>query len=172
MRIKMKKLVYVLVASLCFVGASAHAEMKIAVVDTVRAILATEEAKVLIDAASKEVESERSSLQALAEKINSLTEKLQKDGEVMSDAERRSTQKEIEDARIDLDFNGKKLQKEAQDKQSEILQVLAPKYEKVLKDLIEVEGIDMIITPNALEYANSIHDITRRVTEKMNETKN
>ena len=167
-----KKYAFPFVAAALLWAQGAQAEMKIAVVDTVRAILATEEAKVLIEAASKEVESERVQLEDMAKEVQALSEKLQKDEEVMSNAEKRRTQKEIDDLRIDLDFGAKKLQKQAQDKQNEILQVLAPKYEKVLKDLIDVEGIDMIIAPNAVVYANSIHDITRRLTEKMNEQKN
>ena len=166
-----KKFAYVMAICTVMLSSNVHAEMKIVVVDTVRAILATEEAKVLIEAASKEVEAEQSALRNLAEKTNGLTERLQKDGEVMSDAEKRQIAKEIENNRIELDFGTKKLQKEAQDKQNEILQVLAPKYEKTLKDLIEVESIDMIVSPNSVVYANSIHDITRRLTEKMNETK-
>lgn len=164
-----KKLVLPLFATVMFWAPVAQAEMKIVVVDTVRAILATEEAQVLIEAATKEVESERVELEGLASQFQSLQERLQKDADVMSDAEKRKVQKDMEDIRIDIDFGSKKLQKEAQDKQNEILQVLAPKFEKVLKDLIEVEGIDMIVAPNAVVYANSIHDITRRLTEKMNE---
>ena len=164
-----KKLAFPVVAAAMFFAQTAQAEMKMVVVDTVRAILGTEEAKVLIDAASKEVEAERVELEDMAKQVQSLSEKLQKDGEVMSNAEKRKTQQEIDDLRIDLDFGAKKLQKQAQDKQNEILQALAPKYEKVLKDLIDVEGIDMILAPNSIVYANSIHDITRRLTEKMNE---
>ena len=62
-----------------------------------------------------------------------------------------------------------KIQKIAQDKRQEILQTLAPQYDKVLKDLIQVDQIDLIVQPNALQYANPKHDITKRVTEKMNE---
>ncbi len=167
-----KKYVLPMVAAVLMWAPAAQAEMKIVVVDTVRAILATEEAKVLIDAAAKEVEEERVELEGLAKKFQELQERLQKDAEVMSDAEKRKAQKDMEDYRIDIDFGSKKLQKEAQDKQNEILQVLAPRFEKVLKDLIEVEGIDMIVAPNAVVYANSIHDITRRLTEKMNESQN
>jgi Skp family chaperone for outer membrane proteins len=61
------------------------------------------------------------------------------------------------------------LQKEAQDRRQEILQALAPKFDKVLKDIIQVDQIDLILAPNALQYANPKHDITRRVTEKLNE---
>ena len=76
---------------------------------------------------------------------------------------------DIEDMQIDLQFRSQKLQKEVQDKRQEILQALAPKFDKVLKDIIQVDQIDLILAPNSLQYANSKHDITRRVTEKLNE---
>ena len=59
-----------------------------------------------------------------------------------------------------------KAAKTAQDKRQEILQTLAPKYDKVLKDLIQIDQIDMILA-SALQYANDKHDITRRVVEKL-----
>jgi Skp family chaperone for outer membrane proteins len=48
---------------------------------------------------------------------------------------------------------------------------LAPKYDTVLKDLIQIDQIDMILAPNSLQYANDKHDITRRVVEKLNEAR-
>ena len=55
------------------------------------------------------------------------------------------------------------------DKRQEILVALAPKFEKVRTDLIQIEGYDMIIAPNALVYANPKNDITKKITERMNE---
>ncbi|GIS20324.1 MAG: hypothetical protein CM15mP120_22400 [Pseudomonadota bacterium] len=98
-------------------------------------------------------------------------QKLQKDGEILSDADKRKIIKDIESMQADLQFGSQKLQKTAQDKRQEILQTLAPKYDKVLKDLIQIDQIDMILAPSALQYANDKHDITRRVVEKLNEAR-
>jgi outer membrane protein len=155
---------------LAFLGAStAAAEMNIVVLDTVRAILESDEAKVLADAANKEMEAEQTELRDLAQQMQDLNGKLQTDGEVMSNTEKRKLQKDIEDMQIDLQFRSQKLQKEVQDRRQEILQALAPKFDKVLKDIIQVDQIDFILTPQSLQYANTKHDITRRVTEKLNE---
>ena len=154
---------------LLFGAGSAYAEMNIVVLDSVRAILESDEAKVLAEAANKEMEAEQNELRGMAEQMQELNNKLQTDGEVMSDTEKRGIQKEIENMQIELEFGPKKLQKEVQDKRQEILQALAPKFDKVLKDIIQVDQIDFILAPNALQYANSKHDITRRVTEKLNE---
>jgi outer membrane protein len=164
-----KKFAQLAVVSMLLSASVAHAEMNIVVLDSVRAILESDEAKVLADAANKEMEVEQTELRGMAEDMQALNTKLQTDGEVMSATEKRKVQKDMEDIQIDLQFRSQKLQKEVQDKRQEILQALAPKFDKVLKDIIQVDQIDLILAPNALQYANTKHDITRRVTEKLNE---
>ena len=128
-----------------------------------------EEAQALLAQAQKELQAEQDELQALGEEIVALQEKLQTDGEVMSATEQRKLQKDIEDKQIDYQFLGNKLQKEVNDRRQELLQQMVPKIDVVLKDLIELEGYDMIMERGSLRYVNSKHDITRRVTEKLNE---
>jgi outer membrane protein len=152
-----------------FAATSAAAELKIAVLDTQRALIESEEAQALLAQAQQELQAEQDQLQALNDEIVALNEKLQKDGEVMSPAEQRKLQKDIEDKQIDLQFLGNKLQKEVNDRRQELLQQMVPKIDVVLKDLIDLEGYDMIMERGSLRYVNSKHDITRRVTEKLNE---
>ena len=154
---------------LLFAATSAAAELKIAVLDTQRALIESEEAQALLAQAQQELQSEQDQLQALNDEIVALNERLQTDGEVMSPAEQRKLQKDIEDKQIDLQFLGNKLQKEVNDRRQELLQQMVPKIDVVLKDLIELEGYDMIMERGSLRYVNSKHDITRRVTEKLNE---
>ena len=156
------------VVAFLFTAPIASAEMKIVVLDPVRAILESEEAQVLAEAANKEMQPQQEELRAAAEEMQALQAKLQKDGEVMSESEQRKAIKDLESMRADLQFGSQKLQ-EARDRRQEILQTLAPKYEKVRNDLIQIDQIDLILSPNQLQYANPKHDITRRVTEKLNE---
>ncbi len=162
---------FVAMAVAVFLGSgTAHAaDLNIVVLDSVRAILESDRAKVLIEAANKEMQAEQDELRALADQMKTLQDKARTDAEVMSDSEKRQIQKQLEDLRIDIEFGSQKLQKEAQDKRNEILQVLAPNFEKVRNDIIQVDQIDFIVQPQALIYANSKHDITKRVTEKLNE---
>ena len=165
----LNKLVSTAVVAILFTAPVVSAEMNIVVLDPVRAILESEEAKVLAEAANKEMQPEQEELRAAAEEMQALQAKLQKDGEVMSDSERRKAIKDLESMQADIQYGSQKLQKEAQDRRQEILQALAPKYEKVLSDLIQIDQIDLILSPNQLQYANAKHDISRRVTEKLNE---
>ena len=148
-----------------------NAELNIVVLDSVRAILESDEAKVLVEAANTEMEEEANELRGMAQTMQDKQNKLQTDGEVMSASEKRKIAKDIEDAQIDIQFRQQKLQKEVQDRRQEIVQAIAPRFDKVLKDIIQVDQIDFILAPASLQYANSKHDITKRVTEKLNEQK-
>ena len=154
---------------LLLVAGPVAAELKVAVLDTQRALVESEEAKELLAQAAVELQAEESSVKALGESILAIQEKLQTDGEVMSPTEQRKLQKEIEDKQIDYQFQVNKLQKEVNDRRQELLQQMVPKIDTVLKDLIEVEGYDLIMERGQLRYVNSKHDITRKVTEKLNE---
>ena len=163
------RLAMALLATAMMAAPSVYAEMKIGVLDPARAILGSDEGKVLLANLENELKADQDELRSSAEAFQALQAKLQKDGEVMSDSDKRKAVKELESMQVDIQFGQQKLQKEAQDRQQEILQSLAPQYQKVLNDLIQVDQIDLILQPNALQYANAKHDITKRVTEKLNE---
>jgi outer membrane protein len=157
------------VLPLLLLAGSAAAELKIAVIDTQRALLESDEARQMMQTAQTDLEQDQNELQALGQQILTLREQYQKDAEVMSPADQRRRQKELEDKQIEYEFLVNKLQKAVNDRRQELGQQMLPKLEAVLKDLTELEGYDLIIERGTLLYANSKHDITRRVTEKLNE---
>ncbi len=165
----MRRNLQVLLVLFGFWSVNVFAEMNIVVLDSVRAILESDEAKTLVEAANAEMEEEANELRDMAQTMQDQQNKLKTDGEVMSATEKRKIAKDIEDAQIDIQFRQQKLQKEVQDRRQEIVQAVAPRFDKVLKDIIQVDQIDFILAPTALQYANTKHDITKRVTEKLNE---
>lgn len=164
-----KYLSWMLLPAFLLAAGSAAAELKIAVLDTQRALLESAEAQELMQSAQSDLEGDQEKVNTLGQEIRGLQEQLQKDAEVMSPAEQRRRQKEIEDKQIEYQFLVNKLQKDVQDRRQELIQQMAPKVDAVLKDLIELEGYDLILQRGSLLYANSKHDITRKVTEKLNE---
>ena len=169
-RFRMKRLAQLSLLALSLGAAAvAAAELKIAVLDTQRALVSSEEAKALLEQVQSELKKEEEEVNALGAEIQALQEKLQTDGEVMSPTEQCKAQTDIEDKRIDYEFLVNKLQKALQDRRQDLLQVMVPKVDAVLKDLIELEGYDLIMERANLRYVNPKHDITRRVTEKLNQ---
>ncbi len=164
-----KRLAATLLAVFSFAAVGVAAEFKFAVVEVQRAIGDSEEAKSLLAQMDQDLKQDQDALQQLATDMQALRERLQKDAEILGDAERRSLQKDIEDKQIDSEFGVNKLRKEVQDRQQEIFRQMFPKYEAVLTDLIEIEGYDVVFPRGGLLYVNTKHDITRKVTEKINE---
>ena len=104
-----KKLTIWSLLLLLFAAGPVAAELKIAVLDTQRALVESEEAQALLAQAQEELQAEQDQLQALNDEIVALNQKLQTDGEVMSPAEQRKAQKDIEDKQIDLQFLGQRI---------------------------------------------------------------
>ena len=164
-----KRLSATLLAVLCFSAVGVAAEYKFAVLDMQRAIGDSEEAQSLATQVEQDLKSDQDALQKLAEEIQAVQERLQNDAEILGDAEKRSLQKDIEDKQLDYEFGVNKFRKALQDRQQEIFREMAPKLDAVLKDLIEIEGYDVVFPRAGLLYVNTKHDITRKVTEKLNE---
>ena len=165
----LRKLTAMLVAVCALAAAGAAGELKVAVLNVQRALGDSEEAQALADEIQLDLQKDQDGLQALGEQIQALQEQLEKDAEILGDEEKRRINKDIEDKRLDFEFGANKLQKELQDRQQEILRQMAPKLDAVLKDLIEIEGYDLVLQRSGLLYVNTKHDITRKITEKLNE---
>jgi outer membrane protein len=150
---------------------SAFAELKIAVVNIQRASGETEEAKALIAKLESDLGADQTSVRSLNTEITQLQEKLIKDGDVMSDVEKRKLQKDIEDKQLDYQFQVNKLQKAVNERQQDIVGQMAPKLEVVLKDIIDREKYDLVLhRQNVLHVAPEL-DITAQVTEALNKKK-
>ena len=155
-------------ASLAF-GEDAAAELKIAVVNTNLAIGQTEEFTTFGEALEQEFAPEQAELQTLSEEIGALQQRVADERDVMSETELRGIQKEIESKQLDLEFRGTKFNKQVADRQNEFFQTMEPKFRAVVDDLIKIERYDFVVARRTVLFANQRHDITAKVTEKLNE---
>ena len=155
--------------TVAFAAGAAAAELKIGILDIQQALMQSEEAQQFMASAQTDLQEEQDQVNSLQKELVSLQEQIQKDAEVMSPAEQRRRQKELEDKQIEYRFLVNRLQKEVQDRQQELMQQMGPKLEAVIKDLVEAEGYDLIMQRGDLVYADAKHSITQKVTEKLNE---
>ena len=155
--------------TVAFAAGAAAAELKIGILDIQQALMQSEEAQQFMASAQTDLQEEQDQVNSLQKELVALQEQIQKDAEVMSPAEQRRRQKELEDKQIEYRFLVNRLQKEVQDRQQELMQQMGPKLEAVIKDLVEAEGYDLIMQRGDLVYADAKHSITRKVTEKLNE---
>lgn len=149
--------------------AAQFAQLNIAVVNTVQAIQQSEEAQAFTENLQQELAPEQTELQGLQQELADLRQRVQDEGDVMSADEQRKVARDIENKQIDLEFRAQKLQKDVQDRQQELIQVMGPKVQAIVNDMVEVERYDLVFERSNVGYVNPRHDITAKVTEKLNE---
>ena len=147
----------------------AASELVIGFLDTARAISESDEGKALLEQIESELAEDQERLQSLNDEFESMRDRLETDGEIMSDEERRKLQKLIEGNRTDFQYEAQKYQRELQERQQEVLNEMAPKVNAALADIIELEGMDVVFERQVATFVNPKHDFTRRVTEKLNQ---
>jgi Skp family chaperone for outer membrane proteins len=88
---------------------------------------------------------------------------------VMSDDEKRRVQQEIESLNNDFVYQRQKLQKEVAARQGELFIGTEEKVRKAIEDLVLENDYDMILPRAAALYVGDLYDVTRKVTEKLNQ---
>jgi len=157
------------IIGLALTSSAVLAEVKIAVVDVQTAILQSEEAKRLLKQIQSEFKDEEDKIRALQSEAAAILEKFQKDADVMSDAEKVRLQKQIESKNNDFVFFRQKLQRSIEERQKELFSGVDAKVQKAIEELVLADDYDMILPRQAALYVGDLYNITRKVTEKLNQ---
>jgi len=168
--VQIKQRILAIVATLTLLGMApaVFAEIKLAVVDVQAAILNSENAKKITAKIQGEFTSEQDSIKKLQTDAAVLLERLQKDGEVMSDAEKRKVQQQIESINNDFVYERKKLQRAIEDRQKELFAGIDERVQAAIQEIVKSDDYDVILPRQAALYVGDLYDITRKVTEKLN----
>ena len=168
MQIKQRILAVLATFTLIGMAPVAFAEIKLAVVDVQSAILNSENAKKITAQIQGEFTREQDSIKKLQTDAAVLVERLQKDGEVMSDAEKRKVQQEIESINNDFVYERQKLQRAIEERQKELFAGIDQRVQTAINEIVLSDDYDIILPRQAALYVGDLYDITRKVTEKLN----
>ncbi len=142
--------------------------LKIAVLNMAEALLNSDVAKVIEQELQAETKEDQDKLRNLATQGQQLQERLQKDGEVMSEAEQRRVVGEIQEIQNQYQFLLQKIQTLSNERRQQFQQTYAPNLVQAISEVVEEEGFDLVIRGEAALYYDNTLDITARVTEKLN----
>ncbi len=158
----------VLAFSLPIVG---WAQGKIAVVDVQGAILQTDFAQQRVDEIrnGEEFKKNKAEYEKLQTEGEALLKKFQKDAAVMSQEQKMEAQKQLSSMQDDLDHVTGKLQQAEQSAGQALLEQVAPKVQEVLREIIEKDGIGLLLQRNAVIHAEPSYSITAQLTDKLNQ---
>lgn len=159
-----------LVGALSALGATAAAEMKIAVVDTQRAVMETEDGlraqaslKKHFDKRQRELDEKQTSLQKEREDIEKQKDVLSKQA---LQARVDKWQKDMAELQtVFVEYN-----RELQKRQGELTQPIFQKAMGIIRRLATQSGFDVVIDKQAVPYHRSDLDLTDRVITEYNQT--
>jgi outer membrane protein len=165
-----KRILVGAVLVLAFVGLPAVAAEKIAVVDVQRVIFASEVAKARQQQARTrpelvELEARHDSIAA---DVKALQQKIEAGRDTMSREQAVEHQKRMEYLRADYELVARKLQTEVQQLQGEIMEELQPQVQAALKELVEAEGVTLLLQREAVIFATPTLDLTGKLLERLN----
>jgi outer membrane protein len=150
-------------------GAQAHAQSKIAVVDTQRAIMETEDGLRAQATLKKVFDNKQRELDKKQEDLQKEREDIEKQRDVLSKAALAKRvdkwQKEMMALQgVFVDYN-----KELQKKQGELTQPIVQKIMIAIHRLATQEGFDLVVDKQAAPYVRSDLDVTDRIITLYNQ---
>jgi len=155
----------------CSVSTLALAEGKIAVFDLQSAILQTDAAQERLKEvrAQDEYKKNKAEFDKIKSEGEELVKTYQKDSAIMSEEQKVAAQQKITSMQEDLEHVAGKLQQAEQAAAQELFQEMGPKVQEVLREIIEKEGVGLLLQRQAVIHAEPSYSITAKVTDKLNQ---
>lgn len=166
----MKKLIKTMIVGVAMMAAplAFAAKDKIAVFDVQEAILNTTMAKAEMKSfeSRSDISKMISDAERLRKEITALRDEISKAGA----GKAQEKQKSIEFKQADFELIIRKLNAERQAAGKKLMDDIGPRLEGIVKDIVEAEGIGLLLDKKAAIHADASFDITAKVTEKLNAT--
>ncbi len=146
----------------------ARAQQKIAFVDLQRALNEVEEGKAAKANLKAEFDKKQKLLDDRKAEFDKLRGDFEKQASVMSEETRREKQADLEKKGMELQSLFVQMQKELSDREREATKGIFEKMHGLVREIADTEGLAMVITGEALVYAQPSLDVTNELVRKYN----
>jgi outer membrane protein len=145
------------------------AEMKIAVVDVNAAVGQTAQAQDFLARVQEDLQTDQDRIRELTAEKSRIEERVERDGEVMSEEERVKLSEEYDRVTSDLKYRAETYQKALNRRRNELFRQMGPRVQAALNDLVESGDYDLVIPAGSVIFARPTIDITTQLAEKLDE---
>ncbi|HET9843757.1 MAG TPA: OmpH family outer membrane protein [Gammaproteobacteria bacterium] len=145
------------------------APSKIGVLDVRQIIADSAETKSIEQALKKEYQPKIDEIQNLDKALRSNMEKLQRDQEVLSAAEKTKLEKKIKESQQELITKQNQYAQESAGKQQKMMQEFLDKVKKEVESFAQKEGYELILISDAVPYMSGKNDITSHIIKALKE---
>ncbi len=155
-----------LAAGLATGTASAQEVLKIGYVNSERILRDSAPARAATQKLEQEFKKRDQELQDLGSKLKTTADKLEKDGPVISEADRNKRQRELTEMDRDFQKRQREFREDLNQRRNEELQALLERAQKIVRQLAEQEKYDLIVQDAV--YFSARVDITDKVLRALN----
>ncbi|MFN2287805.1 MAG: OmpH family outer membrane protein [Chromatocurvus sp.] len=147
------------------------AQGKIAVVDLQEAMLQSDAAQQALEQVRNQPDysDDKQEFDSIQDELESLVEEFQKDASVMSQEQQMAARKRLASKQADLEHVTGKLQEAEQQAGQAILRQMSGVVQEILRELIQSEGIGLLLQRQAVIHADPGYSITSKVTDQLNQ---
>ena len=163
------KILVVAIIGFSFVAsASAQEGIKIAVLDVQTALFNSSQAQVADTEIQAETAEDSEKVRELAEQAQALQDRLAQDAAVLSEAESKRLQDQIQEIGVQYQYLVQKLQTLVEERRQQFQQAYAPNLIQAISEVVEEEQYDIVLRAEVALHFRGSFDITAKVTEKLN----
>jgi outer membrane protein len=161
----------ILAVAACSLSPLVWAEGRIAVFDLQNAILQTDAAQERLKEvrAQDDYKKNKAEFEKIQSEGEALVKSYQKDSAIMSEEQKATAQQKINSMQEDLEHVAGKLQQAEQAAAQALFQEMGPRVQEVLREIIEKEGVGLLLQRQAVIHAEPSYSITAQVTDKLNQ---
>ncbi|WP_148253282.1 OmpH family outer membrane protein [Aidingimonas lacisalsi] len=142
----------------------AHAT-EVAVVDWREALMNTNAAQQSRTQLENRIGSQQQQAQSLGQELQQLQQRLQQDGDVMSDSERQQVQQELQQKGQQFQQLRAQIQQAQQRAEQQLLEESRPKLEQAIDQVVQRHGVEVVVDGEAAIHVDDGLDLTDEVTQ-------
>jgi outer membrane protein len=143
----------------------------VAVADSQAAVLASNFAIQTVENLNTTLKPQKDRLETVRKEILDIQNKFQKDGAVMSDADKKALQEKAQAKLNDYNGTAEGVQRRIEEAQTAMLKTIMPKLESIIEGLRKEGNYDVIIEKKYAIWASPSADLTKKITDRLNAAK-
>ncbi|MFT6733613.1 MAG: outer membrane protein [Polaribacter sp.] len=158
-----KKIIFVLVSISLSIASVGAAELKIGTVDLQKIFAGAPQRTIIVDKIKKQLEDKSNALKTLAELIEKTQVDAKRDAPTMTDEQKISVQRELQEMSTKAQSMQKNLQEDFQRAQQVEGQKLQEKINQTIQKIAKAEKFDLVLRSETIAFQTGSLDITNKV---------
>jgi outer membrane protein len=158
-----KKIIFVLVSISLSIASVGAAELKIGTVDLQKIFAGAPQRTIIVDKIKKQLEDKSNALKTLAELIEKTQVDAKRDAPTMTDEQKISVQRELQEMSTKAQTMQKNLQEDFQRAQQVEGQKLQEKINQTIQKIAKAEAFDLVLRSETIAFQTGSLDITNKV---------